>query len=103
MDKIVAKSNHYTSSTDTGLILLLYVTHWHFKLNETTLKLLKYWTMHTRHCFEGIYYYSPAFKDGGVAKTIFPTSKDRWIGFNPEKYRDVEAFPLDPKGFADRR
>lgn len=99
MDKILGKSDRYISPTDIGLVLLLYVTDWHFKLNETTLRLLKYWTLDTRHCFEGIYYYSPAFKDTGVAEVIFPTAKDKWIGFNSETYRDVEAFPVDPRGW----
>lgn len=96
MNKIVGKSNHYTSSTDTRLILLLYVTHWFFKLGENTLSLLRYWTLQTRHCFDDIYYYSPTSKDSGQAETIFPTSRDRWIEFDPEKHRAVEAFPFDP-------
>ena len=96
VDKIVGKSDHYASSTDMGIILLLYVTDWKFKLNETTLKLLKYWTTQKHHCFEFIYYYHPVFEESGIAHIIFPTPADKWIGFNPEAYSAVEAFILSP-------
>lgn len=96
VDKIMRKSDRYASSTDIGIILLLYVTGWQFKLNETTLKLLKYWTTQNRHCFESIHYYHPVFEESGIAHTIFPTPVDNWIGFNPETYRAVEAFLLNP-------
>jgi len=96
VDKIMGKSDHYASPTDTGIILLLYVTGWQFKLNETIFKLLQYWTTQSRHCFESIYYYHPVSEESGMAQIIFPTRSEQWSGFNPDKYKAVTALILNP-------
>jgi len=100
LDKILGKSIRYSS--DTQMMLLLYVTDWHFKLDLNTLKLLKYWTAHSRHCFKSIYYYHPVSEENGIAHIVFPTP-DNWLGFNPDKYSRVVASPLDPNDWQIKR
>ena len=95
-DKVLKKSERYRTSTGEGLMLLLYVTDWRFVLSETVVKLLRFWSAHQSHSFEGIYWYSPTAPDYGVAELIYPTAKKDWKTFDPEAYRDKVVINLGP-------
>jgi hypothetical protein len=102
-EKIMAKSLRYRTSNKGGLILLAYVTDWHFVLSVTVAALLQYWLCHTTHSFEAVYCYSPIEKDSGVVEVFYPTPKEFWIGFNPESYKENTVWNLPPLGLGVRR
>src|SRR6185437_6893636 len=85
-EEAMAKSLRYRTSNKGGLILLAYVTDWHFILSSTVVALLQYWLCHTMHSFEAVYCYSPIEQDSGVLEVFYPTPKEFWMSFNPESY-----------------
>ena len=93
-EKVMKKSSHY-GGVSVGLILLLYVTAWQFVLSETVIALLQFWLTHTPHKFEAIYCYSPIMQDSGVAHLFYPTPREFWCGFDPEKVRNNEVLNFD--------
>jgi hypothetical protein len=95
-EKLMAKSQRYKASNQGGLILLVYVTDWHFVLSQTVTALLQYWTCHTEHSFEAIYCYSPIDEGTGVAELIYPTPKEFWATFNPDSYKENVVVNLSP-------
>lgn len=98
-EKIMAKSLRSRTSNKGGLILLAYVTDWHFVLSSTVVALLQYWLCHTAHSFEAVYCYSPIEKDSGVLEVFYPTPKEFWISFNPESYKENFVTNLPPSGW----
>jgi len=95
-EKLMAKSQRYKASNQGGLILLVYVTDWHFVLSQTVTALLQYWTCHTAHSFEAIYCYSPMDESSGIAELIYPTQTEFWTTFDPERYKENLVINLSP-------
>ncbi len=98
--KLMGKSDRYSGSTGSGLILLMYITDWRFVLNEMVITLLEYWSLHKQHSFERIYCYSPITSDEGVLSPIYPTPNIFRKDFNPESYKEKLVQNLDPKGWS---
>ena len=98
-DKLMGKSVRYASSTGDGLILLMYVTDWHFALSETIINLLKYWTAQTQHSFEEIFFYVPIEPEGGLPYLIYPIPGVSWENFNPETYKENVVQIVGPIGW----
>jgi hypothetical protein len=97
-EKIMAKSLRYRASNKGGLILLAYVTDWHFILSVTVVALLQYWLCHTQHCFEAVYCYSPIENESGVVEVFYPTPKDFWKSFDAENYKENVLFNFNLTG-----
>ena len=92
--KILKKSERYRTSAGAGIMLLNYVTDWHFVLSESVLRLLQYWLARSSHSFQAIYSYQPIDRAFGVVHVIFPsTSQDN---FDPEAFRNVEVSNANP-------
>lgn len=96
LQKIMKKSNRYTTSTENGLWLLVYATDWRFMLSNTVIELLQFWTVKNSHSFERMYYYHPLAIKDGLVYTIFPTPNYYWNNFNPEDYRDNVTYNFSP-------
>jgi hypothetical protein len=62
LNLILKKSAHYGGRPPNGLHLLLYITHWAFFPDQTTLALLQYWSLKSGHGFEGIYWLTPVLR-----------------------------------------
>jgi hypothetical protein len=95
--KAMGKSCKYTNSTAVPIMLLMYVTHWAFGVGPTTLALLQFWALQENHCFEWIYFYSPIDQTEGTATIIYPSPRDHWRGFDPETYRNHQAYLFSPQ------
>jgi hypothetical protein len=92
--KVLKKSARYRSSTGSGIVLLVYVTDWHFILSESVLELLQYWLARTSHCFQAIYSYQPIDLAFGVVHVIFPSVSR--FNFDPEVFRNHEVWNANP-------
>jgi len=92
--KVLKKSERYRASTGSGIILLVYVTDWHFILSEPVLELLRYWLARTSHCFQAIYSYQPIDLAFGVVHVIFPSTSRS--NFDPEAFRNREVSNANP-------
>ena len=86
-------------STGGGLLLLIYMTDWHFIISNTVVALLQYWTIQKKHNFEEIYCYCPITHQEGIAFLIFPTPRGLWKNFDPEEYKDRVTHNLNPQGW----
>jgi hypothetical protein len=93
-NKVLKKSERYRTSTGSGIVLLVYVTDWHFVLSELVLELLQYWLTHTSHCFQAIYSYQPIDLASGVVHVIFPSASRS--NFDPEAFRDHQVWNSNP-------
>jgi hypothetical protein len=71
--QMMEKSDRYQASSKGGLLLLLYVTDWHFILSETVIALPQFWAAHATHSFESVFCYSPVTRDSGIPQLIYPT------------------------------
>jgi hypothetical protein len=100
MDKLQQKSIRYSGvARTTGIVLLLYITHWTFTPNDTTIMLLQYWCHHESHCFEEIYFYRPHDQESGTLAVLHPTPKEhwqQWTRFDPESCWDDVVHNLMP-------
>jgi hypothetical protein len=96
--KIVAKSNKYSVSKDTRLVLLTYITDWRFNFSDTVVSLVQYWTLPKQHVFSEIYSYRPKSDCEGIAYRIYPTPLEYWIDFNPDLFRGNVVHNLDSDG-----
>ena len=94
-EKILSKSNKYPENLSRDLFLLVYVTHWTFVFNETTVAYLRYFCANSRLKFNGIFSYSPLDYEFGTVRWIYPVSPDLINGFDPEKYKDYVVINLD--------
>jgi hypothetical protein len=92
--KVLKKSERYRTSTGSGIVLLLYVTDWHFVLSESVLELLQYWLARTSHCFQAIYSYQPIDAAFGVVHVIFPSVSRS--NFDPEVFRGNDVWNANP-------
>lgn len=92
--KVLKKSARYRSSTGSGIVLLVYVTDWHFILSESVFELLKYWLARTSHCFQAIYSYQQIDLAFGVVHVIFPSVSPS--NFDPEVFRNHEVWNANP-------
>lgn len=92
--KILKKSERYRTSAGSGIILLTYITDWHFVLSESMLALLQYWLALSSHCFQAIYSYQPIDQGFGVVRVIFPSTSR--YNFNPEAFRNLEVSNANP-------
>ena len=92
--KILKKSERYRTSIGSGIVLLIYVTDWHFVLSESVLGLLQYWLARSSHCFQAIYCYHPIDTTLGVTHVIFPSTSQH--NFNPEEFRNLEVSNANP-------
>lgn len=96
---ILRKSAHYGGRPPLGLHLLLYVTHWTFIPSESTISLLRFWTVKNTHGFEGIHWYGPITPEEGIPFCIYPTPLEQWATFDPERFRSSVVQNLDPRGW----
>jgi len=96
--KILKKSRKYPKNLTAKLYLLLYVTDWKFRLNDTTVELLSYFCMKKQLRFEVIFLYTLLDSSEGIVNWIHPIEKDRFKDFDPEQYRGV-VINLDPQKF----
>ncbi len=100
MDKLQQKSNRYFGvARSTRIVLLLYITHWTFTPNDTTIMLLQYWCHHEAHCFDEVYFYQPHDNTCGMLSVLHPTPKQHWQqcgGFDPEDCRQDVMHNLVP-------
>ncbi len=102
LSRILRKSMHYGPRLARGTILVLYITHWSLVPSQAGLALLQYWTAHEPHNFEAIYFCAPVTQDSSIVELVFPTSRDRWIGFDPEAWRSSITHNLPPWGWQGR-
>jgi len=86
LSKIKIKSDKYPNNLSTELCLLLYITDFKFNLSETTIHLLSYFCYRETLKFDVIFLYSPLDENEGVVNWIYPTAKEDFEGFDPEKY-----------------
>jgi len=92
--KLLDKSKRYKTSTEFGIILLIYVTDWKFVLSKNVIALLQYWTMKEEHCFEGIFYFSFLSPREGIVYVVYPADKALFKDFNENQYRNNQVFLL---------
>ncbi len=104
VDNIHKKSERYAGVARCEKIsLLLYLTHWAFVPNGTTIALMQYGCSEEPHSFEAIYYYRPSNAHAGMLSEIYPTPKDHWVGFDPTAFTDDVVHNLIPVGVAGDR
>jgi hypothetical protein len=101
LDRIQAKSNKYQGATSHGVILLTYATHWQFCLDDCVYWLLGYWLKQSPPMFEMVFDVSWLDPSAFQSRTLFPSDKD-FSGFEPERFRDNHAIPLNPKAWEVR-
>lgn len=99
VNKVLRKSSRYAGvARESSVLLLLYLTHWTFIPNDTTIALMQYWCCMESHCFEAIYFYRPIDESAGNLSTIHPTPRQHWAGVDPEACRDDVVYNLLPAG-----
>jgi len=100
MDKLQRKSIRYAGvARNTGIVLVLYITHWTFTPNDTATMLLQYWCYREPHCFEEIFFYRPHDETCGMLSVLHPTPMEhwqQWADFDPESCRDDIVHNLMP-------
>jgi len=85
-EKIMKKSNSYRSVGKSNIILLIYPTDYKFVLSDTATALLQYWTLIKSHYFQYIFYFALFDDKTGMSHTIYPASRDYFVGFDENKY-----------------
>ena len=97
--KILAKSQKYPPKLKHELFLLLYITNFKFVLSDTTKTLLSYFCSESSLKFDVIFLLTP--REGKISSElnwIYPVEKDRFKGFDPQKYKGT-VMNLDPQKF----
>ncbi|MCC7227811.1 MAG: hypothetical protein IT507_14100 [Burkholderiaceae bacterium] len=96
LSKVLSKSVRYRGAKKSGIVLLIYITHWSFTLSESVITLLQYWLTTQSHSFERIYCYQPIDPASGVRHLVFPTPLDHWSTFVPDAFKDKLVHNLSP-------
>jgi hypothetical protein len=96
------KSDRYRRTTQLGIVLLTYSTHWQFALSNAAVWLLAHQLHKDRLEFESVYHMCLADLDVVDVTLLFPTNVD-FGAFDPEKYRENRDILLDPGGFTIER
>jgi hypothetical protein len=90
------KSNRYQGATSRGIILLTYVTHWQFCLDNVVYWLLAYWMRERPLIFEQVFHLDLLDETAFESYPLYPSDKD-FSGFEPEKFRENRTFLLNPR------
>ncbi len=96
LKQILEKSIRYARSTHFGIVLLTYVTHWKFLLNENVFFLLSYWLKANEHSFESIFHLSHVDRRTVSVSRLFPIPGIEFRGFDPAIFRGSRIVNFDP-------
>jgi len=91
-----AKAEHY-AHPGRELFLLLYSTHYAFRLNETALMCLRCWLAADKPLFNAVFCYDPLDATEGVGRWVYPVPAELMGDFDPEAVRGHWCINLDPR------
>jgi hypothetical protein len=97
-DGIQNKSRHY-AHPGRKLFLLLYLTHWAFRLSNATLMCLRFWLARDKPVFDAIFSYQPFDSSEGDPRWLYPYPPELLKDFDPEAVRHLRFLNLDPQKF----
>ena len=86
-EKLMKKSDGYTSREESNISLLLYPTDYRFALSDTAVAWLQYLTITQAHYFECIFYFFLLDNKSGVTNIRFPTDSEYFADFDENKNR----------------
>ena len=92
---IAGKSSKYGSGNSRPIHLLLYPTHFSFRVTSSVLDLIGYRAATEDHSFESIVYTSPDDATSAESFVVFPKAADAFDGFDVEKVRQGHVVIAD--------
>ena len=89
-------SEKYRSKSKTPIHLLLYITDWKFNPSNTVIALVQHALLKQDLMFEYVFFLDIVADDYEELRLLFPSKKSRWIGFDPNNYKNSTTYNLNP-------
>jgi hypothetical protein len=100
---ILEKSQRYAHEMANDLLLLIYVTHWAFALDELVIACLRHWCAKTPLAFTAVFSFQSLDEQDGTPRWISPWEPDPGEkDFDPDRFRGVTVHNLDPRNWVVR-